>query len=101
VEDHKALENRAVVRELADAIQHEVENLFADGVVTTGVVIGSILLAGDELLRMVQLAVSASTNLVTDTRLKVDEDGTGNVFSRTSLGEKVVKGVVTATDSLV
>ena len=51
VEAQEALEASAVVRELADAVEDEVNDLLADGVVATGVVVGGVLLAGDELLR--------------------------------------------------
>ena len=44
VEHHEALEARAVVRELADAVEHEVDDLLADRVVAAGVVVGRVLL---------------------------------------------------------
>merc|ERR1719171_3393251 len=40
VEDHEALKTRAVVRELAQAVEHQVNNLLADGVVAAGEVVG-------------------------------------------------------------
>jgi hypothetical protein len=67
----------------------------------TGVVVGGILLTGDELLRVVELTVGTSTDLVTHSGLKIDHDGTGDVLASTSLREKGVEGVVTATDGLV
>jgi hypothetical protein len=42
----EALQARAVVGELADAVEDEVHDLLADGVVSTGVVVGGVLLAG-------------------------------------------------------
>jgi len=101
VEDHEALETGAVVGQLADAVKHKVNNLFADGVVTTGVVVGSILLAGDELLGVVQLTVGASADLVAHAGLQINKHATGHVLASTSLGEKGVEGVVAATDGLV
>jgi hypothetical protein len=53
VEDHEALKTCALVSELADAVKDKVNDLLSDGVVTTGVVVGGILLAGDQLLRVV------------------------------------------------
>jgi hypothetical protein len=38
----------AVVGELAHAVEHEVHDLLADGVVATGVLVGGVLLAGDD-----------------------------------------------------
>ena len=90
-----------VVGELADAVEHEVDDLLADGVVAAGVVVGSVLLAGDELLGVVQLAVRAGAHLVDDARLEVDEDGAGDVLAGAGLGEEGVEGVVAAADGLV
>jgi hypothetical protein len=64
VEDEEALETRALVSQLADAVQHQVDDLLTNGVVTTGVVVGGILLAGDQLLGVEQLAVCASAHLI-------------------------------------
>merc|ERR1712025_1289281 len=48
---HKeTLQTSAVVRPMAHSVQHKVDNLLANGVVTTGVVVGSILFARDQLL---------------------------------------------------
>jgi hypothetical protein len=101
VEDKEALETSAVVGELADPVKDEVNNLLSDGVVTTGVVVGGILLSGDDLLRVVELTVGSGADLVTHGGLEVDVDGTGDVLSGTSLGEEGVEGVVAATDGLV
>lgn len=68
---------------------------------TSGEVVGGILLSGDELLGMEQLSISAGPDLINDGRLKVKEDSSGNVLASTSLGEKCVEGVITATDGLV
>ncbi len=46
-EGEETLEAGAVVRELADAVEHKVHDLLADGVVAAGVVVGGILLARD------------------------------------------------------
>jgi len=101
VEDHEALETSAVVSKLADSVEDKVNNLLADGVVTTGVVVGSIFLARDQLLRVVQLSVGASADFVAHRGLKVDEHGTRNVLASTSLREEGVEGVVTTADGLV
>ena len=101
VEDEEALEAGAVVRELADAVEDEVDDLLADGVVAAGVVVGGVLLAGDQLLRVVELAVGAGADLVDDGRLEVDEDGARHVLARAGLREEGVEGVVAAADGLV
>jgi len=101
MENHEALETSAVISQLADAVKYKVDDFFADGVVTTGIVVGSILLARDKLLRVIELTVGTSADFVTDTRLKIDEDSSGNVLAGTSLREEGVKGVITATNGLV
>jgi len=101
VKDQEALETSAVVGQLAEAVKHKVDDLLADGVVTTGVVVGGILLAGDELLRVVELAVGASADFVAHSRLQVDEDSTGNVLAGTSLGKEGVERVIATTNGLV
>jgi hypothetical protein len=58
------LEPRAVICELADAVECEVDDLLADGVVAAGVVVGGVLLAGDQLLGVEQLAVGAGAHLI-------------------------------------
>ena len=62
VENEKTLKTGAVVRQFADAVQHVVDYFFADCVVATGVVVGRILLAGDQLFGMVEIFVLALTD---------------------------------------
>ena len=101
MEAQEALEASAVVRELADAVEDEVHDLLADGVVTARVVVGGILLARDDLLGVEQLAVGAGADLVADRRLEVDEDRARHVLARARLREEGVEGVVAAADRLV
>ena len=101
VEDHEALETSAVVGQLADAVQHQVDDFLADRVVTTSVVVSSILLAGDQLLRVVKLAVSTRTHFVNHSGLQIKVYAAGNVLASTSLREKGVERVITTAHSLV
>ena len=64
VEDKESLETCALVSELADPVEYEIDHLLSDGVVATGVVVGCIFFSGEELLRVEQLAVGASAHLV-------------------------------------
>jgi len=64
MEDEEALKSDAVLGQFADSFQHEVNDLFADRVVTASIVIGRILLSVDHLLRMKQTAIRAHANLV-------------------------------------
>ena len=67
----------------------------------TGVVVGGVLLAGDQLLGVEQLAVGASADLVDHGGLQIEEDATGNVLASASLGEKGVESIVATADGLV
>jgi hypothetical protein len=64
MEDKETLEASALVRKLSDAVQNQIHNFFANGVVTSGIIVGGILLPSDKLLRVEQLPVCASTNLI-------------------------------------
>jgi len=101
VEDHEALETCAVVGELSDAIKDKVDDLLADGIVTTSIVVGGIFLARNQLLRVVKLAISSGSNLVTDSGLKVYKHSTRDVFTCTSLREKSIERIITASNGFV
>ena len=71
------------------------------GVVTTGEVVGSILLATDELLRVEELAVSASPHFINHSGLKVNKYSTGDVLPSASLTEEGVESIITSSNGLV
>jgi len=52
------------VRLLFEIIFNLVNVLLADGVVSAGIVVGGVLLAGDQLFGMVELTVRSCTDLV-------------------------------------
>mgnify|MGYP003573970617 CR=1 FL=1 len=101
VEDHETLETGTVVGQLTNTIENKINNLLTDGVVTSGIVVGSIFLAGNHLLRMVELTVGSSANFVTNTWLQIHKDGTRNMLTSTSLREKGVERIISSTNSLV
>lgn len=92
VEDEEALETRAVVCNSSDLVENLVDQLLADGVVTTGVVVRGILLASDHLLGVEQAAVGAGADLVDHVGLEITVDGAGNVFA-VALSRVLVFGV--------
>ena len=71
------------------------------GIVSTGKVVGSILLAADELLGVEELTVGSSPHLINHSGFKIDKDSTGYMLSSTSLTEEGVESIITSTDSLV
>ena len=68
---------------------------------TPGVIVGGIFFASDKLLWMVECAVRSGPDLIDYSRFEVDVNGTRDVLSGTSLGEKRVEGVITAPNGLV
>ena len=80
VENEETLETAAVVGNAANLVEDLVDKLLADGVVTTSVVVGSILLAADHVLGVEETAVGAGADLVDDIRLEIGVDGARNVF---------------------
>jgi hypothetical protein len=101
VEDQESLETSTLIRKLSDAVENQINNFLSDGVMTTGVVVGCIFLASDQLFRVEQLAVCTSANLIYDSRLKIDEHSSWYVLAGSSFTEESVEGVITATDRLV
>jgi len=101
MEDHETLETSAVVCKLSDAVKAKINNLLADGVVTSGIVVGSIFLTRDELFWVVKLSVSTSSDLINHTRLQIKVHGSWDVLSSTSLREEGVERIITTTNSLI
>lgn len=83
VEDQETLETGAVVCNAANLVEHLVDEFFANCVVTTSIVVGSILLSGDHLFRVEQAAVGAGANFVDHIWLEIAVNGTGNIFAIT------------------
>jgi hypothetical protein len=94
VKDKESLQAGAVISHLADAIKDQVNNLLARGVVSAGVVVGSIFLSVDDLLGVIEVLVLSGTDFVTDRGLQVNKDGTRDVLSRGGLAEEGVEGVI-------
>jgi len=101
VEDEETLETSALIGELSDSVEAEINDLTSNGVVTSGEVVGGILLSGDELLGVEELSVGSGSDLIDNGGLEIEEDSAGDVLAGTSLGEEGVEGVVTTTDGLV
>ena len=101
VEDEESLESCALVSQLADPVQDQVDNLLANGVVAAGIVVGGVFLSSDELLRVEELPVGAGTHLINDGGLQVNKDSAGHVLASASLHEEGVEGVISAAQGLV
>jgi hypothetical protein len=101
VEDHETLETGTVISELSDSVECKINDFLTNSVVTSGEVVGSIFLTGDELFRMEKLSVSTSSYFIDDSRFEIEEDGSGDVLTSTSFGEEGVESIITTTDGLV
>jgi hypothetical protein len=95
------LETSALISELTDSVEAEIDDFFTNGVVTTSEVVGGILLTRDELLGVEELSVGASADLIDNGGLEIEEDAAGNVLASTSLREEGVESIITTTDGLV
>jgi len=101
VEDEETLETSALIGELADSVEAEIDDLTSDGVMSSGEVVSGIFLSGDELLGVEKLSVGSGSDLIDNGGLEIEEDGSGNVLTGTSLGEEGVESVVTTSDGLI
>ena len=81
MEDEEALKASALVRQLADTVQHQINDFLADGVVTTGVVVSGIFLSSDQLLRVEKRSVSTSADFVNDSRLQINKDSSRHMLT--------------------
>ena len=94
MEKQKSLKSSTLVSQFPDSVQNQIHDLLANGVVAPGVVVGSILLAVDQLLGVVELTVGSNSGLVNDSGLQVNKDSSWNMFSATSFREESLEGVV-------
>ena len=101
MEDEESLESSTLIGQLPDPVKAEIDDLLSDGVVSSSVVVGGILLARDQLLRVEELSVGSSSDLIDDGGLKIQEDGPGDVLSSSGLAEEGVEGVISTSDGLV
>jgi len=81
VENEETLQSGAVVGHTADLVQDLVNELLSDSVVATSIVVRSVLLASNHVLRVEQGAVGAGADLIDDVGLEIGVDGTGNVLA--------------------
>merc|ERR1719158_1026530 len=85
IEDHEALQASAVVCKLTNAVQAQVHNFLANGIMSAGKIVCGVLLTGDQLLRMEKLTIRASANLINHGWLQVNKESPGNMLASASL----------------
>ena len=85
------LETSTLISQFSDSVEDKVDDFFTNGVVTSGVVVGSIFFTSDQLFWMEELSVSTSTDFINNSWFQINKDGTWDVFASTSFGEKGVE----------
>jgi len=101
VEDKESLETSALISELSDSVEAEINDFLTDGVVTTGEVVGGILFTRDKLLWVEELSVGSGSDLIDDSWLEIKEDGSWDVLASTGLREEGVESIITTSNGLV
>merc|ERR1712165_286370 len=96
VEQEEALKARTLISQFTNPIQDQIDNFFSDGVVSSSIVVGSIFLASDELFRVEELTVGASSDFIDDGGFQINKDSTGNMFARSGFSEKGGERVITS-----
>ena len=86
VEDQETLQTRAVVGDTSDLVQHLINELLSDSVVTTGIVVRRVLLSSDHLFWVEKASVGSGSDLIDDVWLEIAVDGSGNIFALAWMG---------------
>ena len=86
----EALKTCALVSQFPNLVHEEVSDLLVSGVVSTGIVISSVFLDRDQLLRVEELAVSSSANFINDCGLQVYKHCAGHMIASACLTEEGV-----------
>jgi hypothetical protein len=69
--------------------------------VSSGEVVSSIFLTGDQLFGVEQLSVGTSSDFVNNGGFQIEEDWSGYVLAGTSFREEGVESIITTTDGLI
>mmetsp|Transcript_3228 Transcript_3228/g.9066 ORF Transcript_3228/g.9066 Transcript_3228/m.9066 type:complete len:395 (-) Transcript_3228:120-1304(-) len=94
MKDEESLQARALIRQFAKTIHDIINHFFPHRVVTSSIVVGSVFLSGNDLIRMIQLLVLARTHLVAHGRFQVDKQGPRNVLAGSRFAKKGVVRII-------
>ena len=83
MEKKESLKSSALVSQLPDPIKNKIHNFLANSVVSSCVVISSVFLPIDKLLRVEQLTISPAPGFINDSWLKINEDSSWNMLPST------------------
>jgi len=101
MENQETLKSSTLISQFPNSIKNKVHNLLSNGVVSSGVVVGCILLASDQLFGVEKLPVDSSPDFVNDSWFQIHENGTWHVLSTSGFGEKSVEAVIPSSNCLV
>jgi len=93
MEYEKALKAAALLSELANTVKNAIDDFFASGVVTAGIIVSGVFLSRNQLLGMEQLLVLAGSDFIDDGRFEVDKDSTRDPLARACFTKKRPKRV--------
>lgn len=91
VQEKKALQTGSLIGQLADADYLQIDDFYADSVVATGVAVGGILIAGDQLLQLTQMAIRSVVNLGYHGQLQNFD------YDRRNGQRRPIRGLITST----
>merc|ERR1719250_157004 len=93
-EKKESLKSCALVSQLPDPIKNKIHHFLANSVVSSCVVISSVFLPIDKLLRMEQLTISPTPGFINDSWLKINEDSSWNMLPSTCFAEESGEGII-------
>lgn len=100
MEDEEPLQAFTVVRQSPDSLQNGIDQFLADGVVTSGVVVGGVFLAGNHVFRVEKRSVFTVPDFINDIGLQIDVEGSGNVFASSGFREEGRETIVSGSSGV-
>lgn len=101
MKDQKSLDSSAQIRQFANSVQGQIDDLLANGVMASSIIVGSVFFAGYQLLGMEQLTVGSGAHFIDHRRLQVDENSSWYMFAGTSFAEERVVWIIATADRLL
>jgi hypothetical protein len=88
VEYQETLKTCAIVGQLSNSIQTDIDDLLPHRVVASSKVVGGVLLSRDQLLWMEQLSICSRPHLIDNGRFKINKHRARNMLPRPRLREE-------------
>ena len=83
-----------LVRHPPDSVHGDLNLFLPNGVMTSSIVVGGILLASYQLFWMEQLSVCSNSDLVHHSRFQIHKHSSRNMFTGSSLREESTEGII-------